>query len=219
MRTGTVPGAIYPCCRLRGMAGTVDRSNCAADTTLRLLTAARRGEEQALEDLFARYIPSLQQWARGRLPIWARDLADTHDLVQETVLRVFKKLGEFDYRGEGALKAYLRQALMNRIRNEIRRARSQPDVGMVDSGIEDRGISPVDALIGTEAQERYEEALSRLTPAEREAIIARVELGLTYDEMVTHLGKPSRDAARMAVTRAVVRLTEEMERGARSIRE
>ena len=185
------------------------------DATLQLLMAARAGNAEAVNDLFAKYIPSLQQWARGRLPIWARDLADTHDLVQETVLRVFNKLGGFEYRGEGALRAYLRQALMNRIRNEIRRARSQPQISVIDSAIEDGGVSPIEAVIGAEALDRYEGALSRLTPSEREVIVARVELGLSYQEMVSYLGKPSPDAARMAVTRALLRLTEEMRLGAR----
>jgi len=184
-----------------------------AEATLQLLTAARQGDSGAVDRLFARYIPGLRQWAHGRLPSWARDVSDTHDLVQETVLRVFKKLEGFEYRGEGALKAYLRQALMNRIRNEIRRSHSQPERSELDTGIEDRSPSPIAQAIGGEAREQYESALQRLSAAEREAIIARVELGLSYQDMATYLSKPSPDAARMAVTRALVRLTEEMTRG------
>ena len=58
----------------------------------------------------------------------------------------------------------------------------------------------------------YEEALQRLRPEEREAIIARVELGYTYQEMAEALGKPSPEAARKAAQRALVRLAEEMRR-------
>jgi RNA polymerase sigma-70 factor, ECF subfamily len=188
-----------------------DRSD-NADSTLHLLTAVRAGDEDALERLFARYVPQLRQWASGRLPRWARDISDTHDLVQETVFRVFRKLEGFEYRGEGALRAYLRQALMNRIRNEIRNARRRPAGEELDSAVEDPGTSPVDAAIGEQAVAQYEAALNRLKPEERELIIARVELGLTYQEMVTMLGRPSPDAARMAVARALVRLTKEMGR-------
>ena len=125
---------------------------------------------------------------------------------------MFKKLEGFEYRGEGALRAYLRQALMNRIRNEIRSAAGgQPARSWIRT-LEDRATSPVDAAIGEQAAAQYETALNRLKPEERELIIARVELGLTYPEMVTMLGKPSPDAARMAVARALVRLTEEMGR-------
>jgi RNA polymerase sigma-70 factor (ECF subfamily) len=183
-----------------------------ADATLSLLTAARAGDADALDRLFARYIPGLRRWASGRLPSWARDISDTHDLVQETVVQVFRKLEGFEYRGEGALLAYLRQGLMNRIRNEIRRARSKPAGEMLDSGVEDRAPSPVDVAIGQEALEQYDAALGRLRPDERDLIVARVELGLTYQEMADVLHKPSVDAARMAVARALVRLSDEMGR-------
>jgi RNA polymerase sigma-70 factor (ECF subfamily) len=183
-----------------------------ADGTLALLTAARGGDAGALDRLFGRYVPSLQRWARGRLPVWARDISDTHDLVQETVVQVFQKLDGFEYRGEGALLAYLRQALMNRLRNEIRRARSRPAGAELDSGIEDRGASPADQAIGREAVEQYEAALARLRPEDRELIVARMELDMSYQEVADALGKPSVDAARMAVARALVRLSEEMGR-------
>ena len=45
---------------------------------------------------------------------------------------------------------------------------------------------------------------------DREAIIARVELGLSYEEMAEALNKPTPDAARKAAQRALVRLAEEM---------
>ena len=144
------------------------------------------------------------------MPGWARDLSDTHDLVQETVFQVFRKLDRFDYRGEGALKAYLRHSLMNRIRNEIRRVHLRPASEELDSAAQDPGTSPIDAAIGAEAVEQYEAALDRLKPDERELIISRIELGMTYQQMADALKKPSPDAARMAVARALVRLAEEM---------
>jgi RNA polymerase sigma-70 factor (ECF subfamily) len=102
---------------------------------------------------------------------------------------------------------------MNRVRNEIRRARSKPASDVLDSSVEDRTPSPVDVAIGQEALEQYDAALGRLRPDERELIVARVELGLTYQEVAEVLGKPSNDAARMAVARALVRLSDEMGRG------
>jgi RNA polymerase sigma-70 factor (ECF subfamily) len=181
-----------------------------AAETLSLLTAARDGDADALDRLFAKYLPGLRHWASGRLPAWARDLGDTHDLVQETVIQVFRKLDGFEYRGEGALKAYLRRALMNRLRNEIRRARARPAAVELDTNIEDRAPSPVSLAIDAQKLARYEAALSQLRPEERELVIARLELGMTYQEIATRLGKPSMDAARMGVVRALVRLSEEM---------
>jgi len=52
-------------------------------TTIQLLARARQGDSAALEEVFARAIPLLTRWARGRLPRWARDMVDTDDLVIE----------------------------------------------------------------------------------------------------------------------------------------
>jgi len=180
------------------------------DSTLTLLTRARAGDRQALDDLFTRYLPSLQRWASGRLPRWARDMAETQDLVQETLLQTFKKIDGFEHRGEGAFQAYLRQAVMNRIRDEFRRAGRRPASESLSEDALDPGLSPLEAAIGVEAVEQYEAALQRLSAGDREMIIARVEMGLTYAEIADAFGKPSSDAARMTVGRALVRLAEEM---------
>jgi RNA polymerase sigma-70 factor (ECF subfamily) len=138
-------------------------------------------------------------------------VSDTPDLVQEALLHTFKNIEGFDHRGEGAFQAYLRQALMNRIRDELRKAQSRPPRADLDDQLPDSGLSPLEAAIGSEAVERYEAALGRLRPAERELVIARVELGLTYSEIAAAADKHSANAARMAVARAVMRLAEEMD--------
>jgi RNA polymerase sigma-70 factor (ECF subfamily) len=180
------------------------------ESTLSLLTRARAGDGQAMNDLFARYLPGLQRWARGRLPHQLRDLADTSDVVQEALVQTFKQIEGFEHRGEGAFQAYLRQAVMNRIRDELRRADRRPAREPLEESRPDQGVSPLEAAIGAEAVDRYEAALAKLTDAERELIVARVELGLTYGEVAAALNRPSTDAARMAVGRALVRLAEEM---------
>jgi RNA polymerase sigma factor (sigma-70 family) len=182
----------------------------STESSLDLLERARAGDRPALEALIARYLPRLRRWAGGRLPYWARDLADTQDLVQDTVIQAFKHIGRFEPAGDGALQAYLREAVMNRIRTEIRRTRRRPAAAAIDSAIVDPAPSPLECAIGSEAIERYERALARLRPADRDAIIARVEMGLTHSELMHALGKPTANAARMAVERALFRLAHEM---------
>ena len=94
--------------------------------TLFLLERVRAGDTAALNRLLDRYLPRLSRWASGRLPQWARDLSDTDDLVQDTLIRSVANLDHFEASGEGALQAYLRGAVMNRIRDEIRRHRRTP---------------------------------------------------------------------------------------------
>ena len=184
----------------------------AADTTARLLLRAQHGDASALNDLFSRQVPPLRRWARGRLPAWARDVADTHDLVQETTLQAFKNVATFQWRGKGALAAYLRQGLLNRIRNEIRRVSRRPAIESLDIDEPSNACSPLDAAIEHERRERYEAALERLTEADRALIVARMELGLTYEQMADAFQKPSWNAARMAVARALLRLARELKR-------
>ena len=184
----------------------------AVDTTFDLVERAKSGDSNALNDLFARYLPSLRRWASGRLPRWTRDMMDTDDLVQETVVRAVKRMDRFEARHEGALQAYLRQASVNRIRDEVRRAKRTPVAEVLDDNAADRGASPLEDAIGAEALERYEAALNRLRPEEREAIVARVEMDGSYQDVARALGKPSADAARMAVSRALLRLAQEMSR-------
>jgi RNA polymerase sigma-70 factor (ECF subfamily) len=184
-----------------------------SDTTYRLIERAKGGDREALNDLFARHIPTLRRWASGRLPRWVRDITDTQDLVQETVLQAFKRVEAFEPRGEGALQAYLRQALMNRIRNEFRRKNRRPSAEALDDEAPADQTSPLEAAIRQEQLDRYDSALSRLSEPERELIVARVGVGLTYEEMADVLGKPSWNAARMATARALLRLAEELKRG------
>ena len=184
------------------------------ESTFHLIERARAGDQEAMERLFARHLKPLQRWTRSRLPKWARDLADTDDLVQETLVQTFKRIEHFEPRRVGALQAYLRQAVLNRIRNELRRKGRQPQATDLD-GLEVESVeSPLEQAIGQEAVERYEGALQRLNAEEREAIIARVEMGYSFEELAEALGKPTPDAARKTAHRALVRLAEEMKRAA-----
>jgi RNA polymerase sigma-70 factor (ECF subfamily) len=182
-----------------------------SDATLHdLLMRARAGDEGAIDEVLARYRGPLQRWAHGRLPRWARDMADTEDLLQETLTQTLKQLPRIDLKDEGALHAYLRQAVLNRIRNELRRASRHPSRTDLDLSMTDGGASPLETAIGSQRLERYEEALGSLTVSDREAIIGRVELGLSFQELARAMGKPSPNAARVAVARALVRLARRM---------
>ena len=182
----------------------------ADSTTLHLVERVRDGDEQALAELLERFLPRLRRWASGRLPGPIRDMADTSDLVQDVLLQSFRKIEGLDLDRAGGLQAYLRQAILNRIRDEFRKFKRRPDAVELESAQPDEGPSPLEAAIGRQALDRYEAALAALRPVDREAIIARIELGFTYDEVAQLLGKPTGNAARMAVERALVRLIERL---------
>lgn len=188
----------------------MDEAPRAIDSSLDLVQRARAGDQVAVEALFARYLPRIQRWAHGRLPPSARGPYDTHDLAQEALTKVFLRLQQFEPRHEGAFKGYVWTTLWNCIRDMARKHNNRGVSSPLDSAVEGSEPSPFEEALGGETFERYERALEQLRPEDREAIVARVELGLPYPDVAAALGKPSVAAAHMAVSRALVKLAEAM---------
>ncbi|MDP2052920.1 MAG: RNA polymerase sigma factor [Acidobacteriota bacterium] len=185
-------------------------SDPSATSTIQLVAMAKSGDAEALSRLLDRFLPRLTRWASGRLPRWVRDLSDTDDLVQDTLVRTVRSLNTFEMRGEGAFQAYLRQAILNRVKDEARGRARRPHRDELADDLLFSGASPLEATIGQQTMERYERALRLLEPEAREAVIARVEMGCSYQEIADLIGKPSPDAARMTVSRAILRLAQVM---------
>jgi len=181
------------------------------ESTASLLNRVRGGDLEARERLAVRYLVVLRRWARGRLPVRARSLLDTDDLVQNTLLSALDHVGTFAPRREGAFLAYLRRILVNQIRDEIRRAARRQGHGDLADEMPDAGPSPLELAIGKEASAAYEAALAALTDEEQEAVMLRLEMGFSHQQVAEALGKPSADAARMFVARALMRLAEVMD--------
>ncbi len=194
-----------------------DGLTLSEETSLSLLARAQRGDAVALEALMGRYLARLQRWASGRIPPAVRGLLDTDDVVQDALLGTFRRLEDFKPKHDGALMAYLRQAVANRIRTELRRR----DVGLADvvdiDSLESPLPSPLEAAVGRDAVHRYEAALARLGEDDRAAVIGRFEMGYSYDALARAMGRPSADAARKTVERAVRKLAGLMLGGGESV--
>ena len=171
-----------------------------------LLLKAQQGDERARNELCARYLPRLRKWAHGRLPGWARDHLDTEDIVQDTLLNSIRRLEDFSPRHEQAFCAYLCQSIRNRVSDAVRRAGRRPVNEELSVGRATSDPSPFEVAVGRETAARYDEALQRLSEADRELIIARVELGFDYAEITALAGKSSIGSTRVAVSRALLRL-------------
>jgi RNA polymerase sigma-70 factor (ECF subfamily) len=176
------------------------------ESSLRLLERVRAGEAEALETLLARYRPRLVRWARGRLGPSARGLCDTEDLVQNTLIKAVRNLETFQAVGASGFQHYLRMAIANAVRDEIRNAHRRPAETPLSPAWPAEDPSPLERAIGKQRLARYEAALATLTGEECDAIIARFEFGFTHDELAVALGKPSADAARKLCARAIQRL-------------
>lgn len=169
-------------------------------STANLLHRIRSGDAVAKERLVAIYLPILMRWAKGRLPVTARSLAETQDLVQMTLIRALNHIDDFKSYREGAFLAYLRKILMNIVYNEIRRPQSK----FADPTTNPEDLPPNESALSQEQIIQYEGALAKLKEADRESIILRLEFGLSYGEIAAAMRKPSANAARMFVSRALV---------------
>jgi len=177
------------------------------ESSISLLTRARAGDQAALDALLVRYRPRLKRWAHGRLPTWARDLAETDDLVQDTLVKVIRNLDRFVVQESGGgFQNYLRLAIGNAIRDEIRKARRRPPTADLDPSLPSDGPSPLERAVGKRRLARYEVALAQLDPDERDAVVARLEFGFTHSELAAVLGKRTGDAARKLCQKAIDRL-------------
>ncbi len=181
------------------------------ETTALLIQRFQQGESSARELLIARCLPALRRWAHGRLPAWGRDLSETDDLVQITLMRAVQHLDTFHPEREGAFLAYLRQILTNALRDEIRRSQRHEQEALEDDLVDPKSVAPT-PFTGPEAQLAYEAALATLDDRQRQAVVLRVEFGLTFPEVAAELGIPSANAARMQVSRGLVKIAEAMAR-------
>jgi RNA polymerase sigma-70 factor, ECF subfamily len=178
------------------------------EPTIELVIRAQDGDRRAVEALLQRSLPHLRRWAHGKLPAAARGKLDTGDLVQETVLHVLRRLDTFEPRHVGAMQGYLRQSVMNLIRDEVRRIGRHPTPSQLPHDMPSDLRSPYEEAVRAEDVHRYHVALSNLPSRDRELIVARIEAQWTYEEIGGRFGMPTADAARMAVTRALRRLME-----------
>jgi RNA polymerase sigma-70 factor (ECF subfamily) len=157
-----------------------------------------------------RYLTLLKRWAHGRVPPRARHLADTDDLVQTTLIRALGAVQHFEPRREGAFLAYLRKILLNQLRTAVERADAGPPLGSLPETLPGARPSPLEEAIGAEAIDAYEAALAGLTEDQRQAVVLRIELGMSFQEVAEATDSPSADAARMLVARGLARLSEQM---------
>jgi RNA polymerase sigma-70 factor (ECF subfamily) len=173
----------------------LDRANPQASAPVPSLRHARGGRGRALDDLLSRQVSRVRRWASGWLALGAFDLDATTDVVQESV------------------QLFLRRSVLERMREDKARTRGQPalatDVGVADPG---EGL-PLRALLGADGTTRYYAALDRMPAEDREAVVARLELGYNYDQIALVLGRSSADAARAVVARGLGQLATEMDRG------
>ena len=140
-------------------------ADAPATSTVDLVVRARLGDEAAWRELLARYEGPLRRSIRGRLPRAARGLTDTDDMVQDATLNILRRLPLIELRFPGALLAYLRRSIQNRLVDERRRAqRSVLPSPLLDEHATS-GASPLDHTLDRDRRRRFRAGWAPCRPA------------------------------------------------------
>src|SRR5450432_3801204 len=190
--------------------GDTSGGSVVVGPTVVLIRRIRAGDKDAREQLLRRVLPLLRRWAHGRLPRQMRHLNETDDLLQVTLVKALARLDQFDSAGPGAFLASLRQALLNQVRDEIRRHQRRPEHAEIDVELSDPDAPAlIERIVGSERVRAYEHALAALPKRQQGLIVMRVEFGMSYPEIAAEVGSTP-DAVRVMVARAIVQLSGEL---------
>jgi len=173
-------------------------------------------EARAIEELIAagEYREALARCARayaapiGRLCMaFTGSQADAEELVQETLLAAYDAFPT--YRAEGSVRAFL-YGIARRIcgRFSETQARQRARLRLVHDTSSSRADAS-DLALEKERATRARDALAKLKPSEREALVLRYDAGLGFREVAQACGIDE-PAARKRVSRALAKLRAEI---------
>jgi RNA polymerase sigma-70 factor (ECF subfamily) len=197
-----------------------------ADQTAALLSQARLGRREALGELLEAHRNYVMVLARIQLGRRLQGKVDASDLVQDVHVEAYRAFERFAGDTRATFLAWLRQILAGQLAHLVRRycgtqardvrleqtlERELADSSqMLDNALIDQRTPPDEAAVRREQGILLADALARLPPDYREAIILRQLEGLSFAEVATRLGR-SVDSVQKLWVRALDRLRREME--------
>jgi RNA polymerase sigma-70 factor (ECF subfamily) len=153
-----------------------------------LITGLQQGIEICYEHLISRFQQPVYNLAYRLL----NDPGDACDVTQEVFLKVFRNVGQF--RGQSTLRTWIYRIAVNESHNRRRwlfRHRHN-EIGLEEEfdnsetrerAIPDSGRSPFDRAFDHEKRSLIEEALTRINPCFREAVVLRDVEDFSYEEI------------------------------------
>jgi len=223
-RTGEIQERESEASRGFGLGGLA-----AADAPQTLLDVRSfvEGDEAAFERIWVRYRQALEVFVLGRIranldPALRAHLdAEVQDLLQETALRVFEKLGDFEYRGPSSILAWMSRIATNVVqergrhwkaeKRDVRRERPVP------SGTAREGTPYPDVVLRAsrpgpstsadlaERRRKVAAALATLTERDHTIVFWRFFGGAEWEEIAREIRAPSADAVRKECNGRILR--------------
>ncbi len=147
----------------------------------RLLQAAAAGDRSAFARLLPRHLPRILALAQRLLG----SRAEAEDIAQETMLRLWRK-APFWKRDGPAVSAWIYAVALTLCRRAWRRR--GPPTSALEEDLVDSSPSPAEAAEHRERARRLREALARLPPRQREALVLFYDHGLAMNEIGETMG-------------------------------
>ncbi|MBN1826533.1 MAG: RNA polymerase sigma factor [Candidatus Eisenbacteria bacterium] len=150
-----------------------------------LAEAIRRGRPRAFDRFFDRYGGPLLGYLTGMVG----DRTGAEDLLQETMIRVWRKID--DYRELGAFRSWVFRIATNLALTELRRSRYK-QVGVEEIGemADPEGLNPEEEWEKKERETRLKRALRALPDDHRAVMLLRVRNGMSIREIAETLSLP-----------------------------
>lgn len=195
--------------------------------TIVLVRAAQGGDRQALERLLARYQEPVRRIVRLRLGPGLRASLESGDILQQVLLDAFRSLDRYEARDEAGFLAWLASIAEHRIRDAAdyhaadkrdptRERPLEPhetEVISATPSLVDGAPGPSEQASRAEQVRRLEACLESLPPAERDLVVLRDYIGLSWAEVAERVGCATPDAARMRHAAVLIQLGRKMRDG------
>jgi RNA polymerase sigma-70 factor, ECF subfamily len=175
-------------------------------TDAALVATARAGDRDAFRALVERHSRSLFRLAYRM----TGHEQDAEDVVQETFLRAYNHLSQFD--GRASFGSWLYRIAANSSLDLLRFRKRSAESDIDDPSLppQSSGPSPERLAMSGEVRERLAEAMQELSPAERTAFVLRHFEGLSIEDVSRALDCQA-GAAKHSVFRAVQKLRRALE--------
>ncbi len=145
-------------------------------TDKELIAKVHNGDKESLDVIIRKYYDEIYRFC---LYLTGRE-TDSYDIVQEVFLKFIRHVDSYRYQN---LKGYLLMIARNSCYDYFRHKKETVDIEeMEEAGKEDEGILQV------EDEMLLQQALTRISPEQREVIILRIQEGFQYSEIAAILG-------------------------------
>ncbi len=169
-----------------------------------LVTSAQSGNRESFELLVRTEASRFRGVVASRVNAYLALGIEFDDVYQETLLRSFRSIQRFEWRGEDSLFRWVGKIAENVVLESARRAARERRAPL-EEDVPDELVSPSSELRRGERFDRLEESLARLDPDHRQVILLTRVDGLSFSAVARRMGR-SPDAVKQLLYRALKQL-------------